>query len=182
MAHNTIERELAHDQCISHIGPQLARRDQDPDRNRQVIGGTGLLEVGRGQVHGDTPVRELAAGVADRSPHPLTALLDGRIGQAHHNHPRLPPVADVDLDLDQHAFESHHRTTEDLCQHVAHPRPERQPDPSAPPARTCRMQPATTRQGTGEPHFCRQITSHCTIHMAPIGALSVPCSRDLRTL
>jgi len=48
----------------------------------QVVGGTLLPEVPRGQVYGDPPLGKLEAGIADGRAHPLPGLLDGRIRQA----------------------------------------------------------------------------------------------------
>ena len=68
------------------FGRDLARCGQDRDSNRRVQTGTALGQRTRQQSHGDARARPLGATVLNRGAHPVTRLIDGGVGQAHHGH------------------------------------------------------------------------------------------------
>lgn len=72
---------------------------ENAHRHGQVEGGAVLLDVGRRQIDGDAPHRELVARVADGRLDPVLAFLDRPLGQADGGELRQP-LADVHLDLD----------------------------------------------------------------------------------
>ena len=114
------ERELAGHERILELrrGDDLVAGEEDAEGDRQVVGGSRLLQVGRRQVDRDPADREATAGVANGGADAVLALADRRIGQPDHDRPRHA-LADVDFDLDQHAVETDDRAREHLCQHVA---------------------------------------------------------------
>ena len=120
VAHHAVQRELAGHQRILELrrGDDLVAGEEDAEGDRQVVGGSGLLEVGRRQVDRHPADREATAGVANGGADAVLALADRRIRQSDDHHPRHA-LADVDFDLDQHAVETDDRAREDLCQHVA---------------------------------------------------------------
>ena len=77
----------------------LAGGHQKGQGDGQVERGALLAQVGRRQVDGDAPRRELVGGVDDRRAHALAALLDGGVGQADDAEGR-GRGDDVGLDLD----------------------------------------------------------------------------------
>jgi hypothetical protein len=68
-------------------------------RQRKVQTGTDLTEVGRGQVRGDPPQRELESAVDESGPHPLPCLPYRRVGKADDLEGRQPPLH-IDLHPD----------------------------------------------------------------------------------
>ena len=120
MPHHAIERQLPDDQRVVQQwrGRRLLTRDEDPERDGQVVGGTGLLQVCRGKVHGDPTQGKLATRVANGSAHAVLALPHGGIRQANDHHARNA-LADIHLDLDQHAVQPHDGAREYLRQHAA---------------------------------------------------------------
>ena len=82
VAHRAVQRQLAQEDGMLHVGHRLLGGDEEAHGDGQVVGRPLLPEVGRGQVHGDAPVGEGEAGVADRGAHPLLRLLHRRVRQA----------------------------------------------------------------------------------------------------
>src|SRR5205823_4214677 len=68
------------------------------------------------EVDGNAPAGDAEARVLDRGPHPLFRLLDGGIGQADGGE-RLEAAREVDLDLDERAFEADDRAGQDFREH-----------------------------------------------------------------
>src|SRR5207302_7236704 len=71
----------------------------------EVEGGALLGQLGRGQVDGQLPLREVETGVANRSLDPLPGLLDRPIGQPDDGEARYSR-RDIRLDDDGHAGET----------------------------------------------------------------------------
>jgi len=118
MADDAIQREFADDQGVGHIGPELSSGKEDADTDRQVVGGSGFLEIGGSEIDRNPAMRELASRVANRRADPFAAFLDRGVRQADQDHAWLPAITYIDFDLDQHSVESDNRATEDLCQHL----------------------------------------------------------------
>jgi hypothetical protein len=77
----------------------LFRGDQDAERDRQVETAGFLGQVGRGEVHGDAPLRELEAAVLDRGAHAVAGFLDFGVGQADQGEGRQAG-GEMDFDRD----------------------------------------------------------------------------------
>jgi hypothetical protein len=76
------QRELA-DERPRAVRPGLLGAEQDSHGDRRVERGAGLAQVGRGEVHRDSPGWKDEPAVADRSPDALTRLLERGVCQAH---------------------------------------------------------------------------------------------------
>ena len=76
---------------------QLARGGEDPDRDRQVVAGAVLRQVGRSKVHGDAARGDLEPAVAQRAADPFARLLHGVPREADDGEAR---EAEGDVDLD----------------------------------------------------------------------------------
>jgi hypothetical protein len=113
---DTIERELANDKCIVETIWHLFRGNQDADGNRQVVGWTGFLQVGRREIDRYPAKWEPTSAIPDRGSNPLFALLNRGIGQTHYDDARLP-LADINFDLDEDAIETNNRAAVHLRQH-----------------------------------------------------------------
>ena len=70
------------------IGRDLAACGEDAQRDRQVEAAAVLGQVGRGQVDGDAPLRELELRAVDRRAHPVLGFADRGLGQADDGHAR----------------------------------------------------------------------------------------------
>ena len=107
--HPTVQGEFADQQ----IAAQLEVRDgaagrDDAYRNRQIIAGAGLAQIGRGQVDRNPVGRELIAAVFDRGLDPILALAHGGLRQTHRGKGRQTK-GDIDLDLHQESVDPLHR-------------------------------------------------------------------------
>ena len=124
VAHRPIQAQFADDQRLRQQfrdpAPHLAGGDQDPERDRQVVGRAGLADVGRREIDRHPPVREPRPGVPQRRAHPLLRLLDRRVGQPHDRQPRLA-LPDIDLDLHQQPIEPDRRATQHRGEHIRLP-------------------------------------------------------------
>jgi hypothetical protein len=122
VAQHPVQRQLTDHQRVVHrgLGLHLTGGGQDAERDWQVVGRARLLQVGGGEVDRHFAVREAAAGVADRGPHPLLTLPHRGIGQADQDHAGLA-AAHIDLDLDEDAVEPDHGATVDLREHATLP-------------------------------------------------------------
>lgn len=81
-------------------GGQLAGRRENGQGDRQVVHGPFLAEMGRGEVDRGAGPRRPEAGVAESRQDPIVRLLDGGVGKADQDQPRLAGFIRVDLDLD----------------------------------------------------------------------------------
>ena len=80
----SVERELADDsERAQRALAERAGGRQDAERDRKVERRAFLAEIGRSEVHRDAIGRKGEPRVADRRPHALATLADGRVGQAH---------------------------------------------------------------------------------------------------
>ena len=99
------QRQLAdHRAAVDGVVVDLAAGDEQRDRQRQVEARADLAQVGRREVHGDAPQRELEARVHQRRPHALTRLADRLVGEPD-DRERRQALADVRLD--PHAAAGH---------------------------------------------------------------------------
>ena len=99
-AHRAVQGQLAdHRQPRQALPLELAGRDQQRHRDRQVQPRAGLAQAGRGEVGDDPPQRELEAAVGERRAHPLARLAHRRVGQADDGE---GGQAAVHVDLDPH--------------------------------------------------------------------------------
>jgi len=107
MAHLAVERQLADEYRPVEVAERLLRRDQDADRDRKVVGRAFLTQVGRGEVDRDAAEREGEPGVLDRGADTVSCLLDGCVSKPDDGEP-ADAIRDIDLNLDQFAFEADH--------------------------------------------------------------------------
>ena len=61
----------------------LARRDQDADRYREVEAAAALRQIGRSEIDRDLAIRERESGLFDRRLDPFPALLHGSLHEAN---------------------------------------------------------------------------------------------------
>ncbi len=77
------QRKLADEFVVFEItGNQLPRRGEDAERDRQVEAPAFLGQVGRREVDGDAPCREIEAGIEEGAADAVLAFPDRRLGQA----------------------------------------------------------------------------------------------------
>ena len=94
------QRELADDRARRDgLRLQLAGRDEERDREREVERRPDLAQVGRREVDRDPPQRELVAGVHERGPDALARLAHRLVGEPDHGE-RGQAEPDVGLDPD----------------------------------------------------------------------------------
>ena len=91
-------------------------RRQEADRDGQVEPGTLLGQVGWRQGHGDTPIRPLVSGVAERGAEPVAGLQHRRAAEPDNRHGGQAS-ADVDLDPDGVGGEADQRGRGQAGQH-----------------------------------------------------------------
>ena len=96
---------------------------QGRQRERQVVLGPGLAEVGGRQVGHDPPGRHGERLVREPGAHPLARLLNRRVGQPDHRE-RREARPEVDLDLHRGRLESEDRRAEHVGDHGAEARTE----------------------------------------------------------
>ena len=101
-------------------GGQLAARDQQAQRDRQVKAGALFRQLDRRQIDRDTSGGKFIAGIQQRRAHALTAFPHHRRGQSHDREIRQT-TPDMQFDLHQRRRQAQLRATEDSRQ--AHPRP-----------------------------------------------------------
>ncbi len=114
-----VERQFARKQRIgqrSGLYPPHGR--QNPHGNRQVERSALLAQVGRGQVDHHFLARHVFAGVLERRPDALLALLHGVVGKPHQVEPQ-PAARDVDLDGHRHGVDTDDCPCECLDEHGA---------------------------------------------------------------
>ena len=103
-AHRTIEGQFADERMT--LEPQRAIAEaQDGHGDGQVEAGPFLGDLGGRQVDGETALRKLEPGVADRGLHALAGLLDGPVGEADDGEVGQA-VGDVGLDHHRHSGEA----------------------------------------------------------------------------
>ena len=100
-----VEREFTQEQSGAGYLGNLARAEQDAQGDGEVVGGSGLSDVGGSQVDGDASHGELAARVAYGGANPFPGLLDRGIGKTHYGKGGQAG-RDVDLHLDHEAVQS----------------------------------------------------------------------------
>ena len=77
-----IQRQLPQQDIFMEPGPlDDSCSSQDADRDRQIVGGTLLFDIGRRQIRGDPPGWKIVAGVFERRLDPVLTLLDRAIRQ-----------------------------------------------------------------------------------------------------
>ena len=112
-----VEGQLAAEEvALQRLELDQARGGQHPQGDGQLEGGALLLQVGRGQVHGDPLLRQGEAAVLERGDHPHLRLAHRALGQAHHveeGHAQRH----VHLDLDHHRVHAHQRPGLHASQH-----------------------------------------------------------------
>ena len=116
VAQAAVEGQLAEEDGVRQVGGHLLGAEQDADGDGQVVGGSGFLEVGRGQVDDDALHRKDAAGVADGRPHALAGFLYGGVRQADDDEGRQPG-GDVRFDFNDRAIEPNDGAGHHLGEH-----------------------------------------------------------------
>jgi len=107
------ERQLADEfEFVERIRRDLLARRKDADGDRQVEAARGLRQVGRREVDGETPVREVEAGVQQRCAHAIAALAHFGFGKTDDVEGRQSD-ADVDFDADRGRIEADEGATVD---------------------------------------------------------------------
>jgi hypothetical protein len=117
-AQPAVERELAdRGSSLERAARQLLRRGKKRERDGQVEPGSLLAQLGRREVDGDAPLREVQLGGGDPRADALTGLLARAVGEAD-DREAGQPVADVGLDVDPTWLETDKRMGDCACKHV----------------------------------------------------------------
>ncbi len=112
-----VQGELADEKIIAQaLGGEDPLLRQEPEGDGKVEGRTFLLPVGRGEVDGDLPGRDVVAAVLQGGPDALLALADGRVGQAYGDE-LGKAQGDVRFDLDGIGLDPGERRAGDTEQH-----------------------------------------------------------------
>ncbi len=87
MTDDSIQGKLADDEGIVHhiVGKKICK-DDDTQRDGEVVGGTFLADHGRREIDNDAMTGKMQTRILDGSLHALAALLHGSIRQAHNCH------------------------------------------------------------------------------------------------
>ena len=113
----SVQGQLADEKIIAQpLGREDPLLGQEAQGDGKVEGGALLLPVGRGEVDGDLPGRDVVAAVLQRGPDALLALPDGRVGQADGDELRKSE-GNIGLDLDGIGLDPGERGAGDPEQH-----------------------------------------------------------------
>ena len=94
---DAIESELAHRHDLRHrLGAQLSRRDENPERDRQIERAPLPSPIGRREIDRHSLRRHDEPRIHERRTHALAALLHGARGQPDDG-PLRQPLRRVDL-------------------------------------------------------------------------------------
>ncbi len=136
----TAERELAeHREAVERQRRDLPAGREDAGGDRDVEPGAGLAQVGRREVRGDAPGREVEPGVRDRGAHPLPRLPHGRVSESDDREGR-EAGPEVHLDADRSRLDPVDGEGGDAGEHERHARRRRVP--RGPASVTSRRRPA----------------------------------------
>ena len=78
-----VQRQLAQKGSIRRDGLQLAAGNKKRKQQGQIIHRAGLADIGRGQIDGDAPVRELEPQILDGGTHAVCTFAHSGIRQAY---------------------------------------------------------------------------------------------------
>ena len=118
-AHAPVERELAARRVLLEPSRRnLARRSEQRERDREVEAGALLAKLGRREIDGDPPRREVQFRCGDPRPDTLTGFLASTVGQPDDREARQA-VANVRLDVDPTRLEADERMRDRACKHAA---------------------------------------------------------------
>ena len=123
-AQPAVERELAdRRRALERASRQLLRRGEQRERDGQIEAGALLAQLGRREVHGDSPLREVQLRGCDPRADALPRLLARPVGEADDREARKP-VANVRLDVDPPRLETDERMRDRACKHPVEARSE----------------------------------------------------------
>ncbi len=120
------QRQLAEQRPCPAAAPDLPRCHEDPDGDGQVICGTALAPVGRGEIDRYARCGIVEAAVPNGAANPFPRLGEGRVRQSH-DVARRQTWGDVDLDADQLAAQAIDHRSHERREHGAHARRGRLP-------------------------------------------------------
>jgi hypothetical protein len=119
VAQGAVQRELAEEDDLRGVSGDLLGRQQNADRDREIVRWPGLADLGGGEVHGDAAGRKDQTAISDGGADALARLLDGSVRQPDDVELHEPLPGDVDFDLDELALQAHDGAGPDLRQHRA---------------------------------------------------------------